>query len=141
VIAINPSPKRIRKLMRAYDSGMLSAAFVSLFWACITDQRKRGPFTFQQLAKDLNVDKGEVSRWFNSEPNWRVSTIASISHVLGLDIHIIAIERSTGKIFTPAGSQPLSGRGAPETTTEAPTLPDDKGAPSTNRENILAIAA
>jgi len=109
MISINHSPNRIRKLMRAYDSGMLKSAFVSLFWTCITDRRKRGPFTFQQFAKDLNVNKGEVSRWFNGEPNWRLSTIASIANALDLDIQVTAIERSTGKIFTPAGLQSSSG--------------------------------
>lgn len=137
--SINHSPKRIRKLMRAYDSGMLRAAFVSLFWACITDQRKRGPFTFQQLAKDLNVNKGEVSRWFNGEPNWRLSTIASIADALDLDIQVIARERSTGKVFTSSGLQSSGMGAAPETTTKAPK-PDSKGAPSTNRGNIFAMA-
>jgi transcriptional regulator with XRE-family HTH domain len=126
--------------MRAYDSGMLRAAFVSLFWACITDQRKRGPFTFQQLAKNLNVDKGEVSRWFNGEPNWRLSTIASIADALDLDIQVIARERSTGKIFTPSGLQSASGMGdARKTTTRAPNR-NGKEAPSTNRGNMLAMA-
>lgn len=123
------SPRHTRKFMKKYDSGMLRTAFVSLFWAYISDRRKRGPFTFQQFAKELNVNKGEVSRWFNGGPNWRLNTIASIAHVLDLEIQITAVERSTGRIFTPAGVQASAPRGTLSKTETRPSPPSSASPP------------
>ena len=37
---------------RAYERGMLRSAFVSLFWAVITERKKRGDFTlFDKLRR------------------------------------------------------------------------------------------
>jgi transcriptional regulator with XRE-family HTH domain len=91
------------KFERAYARGTLRSAFVSLFWAVITERRKKGPFTLQELAKRLGANKGEVSRWFKNDPNWTVNTIASIATALNLDLTITARDRSTGQLFTPAG--------------------------------------
>jgi transcriptional regulator with XRE-family HTH domain len=95
------------KFTRAYERGLLRAAFVSLFWAVIMERKKRENFTFQSLAKMLGTNKGEVSRWFSGSPNWTINTIAAIAHALGLDLQITARERATGAIFTPAGLQEM----------------------------------
>jgi transcriptional regulator with XRE-family HTH domain len=91
------------KFVRAYDRGMLRSAFVSLFWSVITERRKKGPFTLQQLAKILGANKAEVSRWFKGQPNWTIGTIANIANALDLDIKIQAVDRKSGEVFTPAG--------------------------------------
>jgi transcriptional regulator with XRE-family HTH domain len=96
------SRKSDPKFVRAYDRGMLRSAFVSLFWAIITERRKKG-FTFQALAKLLGTNKGEVSRWFNGDPNWTINTIANLAIALDVDLQIQAIDRNTGMVFTPAG--------------------------------------
>jgi transcriptional regulator with XRE-family HTH domain len=96
------SRKSDPKFVRAYDRGMLRSAFVSLFWAVITERKKKG-FTFQALAKLLGTNKGEVSRWFNGDPNWTINTIANLASALDVDIKIEAIDRASGAIFTPAG--------------------------------------
>jgi hypothetical protein len=91
------------KYLSAFDRGMLRSAFVSLFWGVIVERRKRGGFTLQGLAKLLGANKGEVSRWFSTQPNWTLNTIANIASALDLDLQIRAVERSTGIIFTPSG--------------------------------------
>ena|SRR6267378_6187569 len=93
------------KFLRAYDRGMLRSAFVSLFWAVITERRKKGTYTLVQLAKQLGANKAEVSRWFKGEPNWTLGTIANIANALDVDLRVQAIERSSGQVFTPAGIQ------------------------------------
>lgn len=90
------------KFVRSYVRGMLRSAFVSLFWAVITERRKKG-FTFLALAKLLGTNKGEVSRWFNGDPNWTINTIASIADALNVEVRIQAVDRDTGVIFTPIG--------------------------------------
>lgn len=84
---------------------MLRSAFVSLFWGIIMERKKRGSFTLQSLAKILGTNKGEVSRWFNGDPNWTINTIANLANALDVDIKIQATDRNTGAIFTPAGIQ------------------------------------
>jgi transcriptional regulator with XRE-family HTH domain len=99
------SPKSDPKFIRSYDRGMLRSSFVSLFWSIIMERKKTGAFTLQGLAKLLGKNKGEVSRWFKSDPNWTVNTIASLANALDVDITIQAIDRRTKAIFTPAGLQ------------------------------------
>ena len=53
----------------------------------------------------LGANKGEVSRWFNGDPNWTINTIAAIADALNVEIRIQAIDRVTGVVFTPAGIQ------------------------------------
>jgi hypothetical protein len=91
------------KYLKAYDRGMLRSAFVSLFWGVIMERRKRGAFTLLSLAKKLGTNKGEVSRWFSTDPNWTINTISNIANALNLDIQIRAIDRSTGVVYTPSG--------------------------------------
>lgn len=93
------------KFESAYKRATLRAAFVSLFWAVISERKKRGGFTLQALAKAIGSTKHEVSRWFNGDPNWTINTVANIAHALDLELTIQARERTTGLIFTPAGVQ------------------------------------
>jgi transcriptional regulator with XRE-family HTH domain len=93
------------KFLRAYDRGILRSSFVSLFWAVITERRKKGTYTLVQLAKQLGANKAEVSRWFKGEPNWTLGTIANIANALDVDLRVQAIDRSSGQVFTPAGAQ------------------------------------
>lgn len=93
------------EFIHSYERGMLRSAFVSLFWGIITERKKREGLTLQSLAKNLGKNKGEVSRWFNGDPNWTVNTIANLSSALNVDVEIRAIDRVTGAIFTPSGLQ------------------------------------
>jgi hypothetical protein len=103
------SRKSDPKFVRAYERGLLRSAFVSLFWSVITERRKRDPsFTLQGLARKLNANKAEVSRWFRGDPNWTVNTIASLATALDLELHIEARERTTGIVFVPSGIKMLS---------------------------------
>jgi transcriptional regulator with XRE-family HTH domain len=97
------TPKSDPKFLRAYDREMLRSAFVSLFWAVITERRKKRGYTLVQLAKQLGTNKAEVSRWFRGQPNWTVGTIANIAHALNVDLRIEAVDRASGEVFTPAG--------------------------------------
>jgi transcriptional regulator with XRE-family HTH domain len=97
--------KSAPKFARQYDRSMLRSAFVSLFWSVISERKKTGHFTLQELAKLIGANKAEVSRWFKSEPNWTISTIANIANALDLELRIEALERSTGKVFAPSGLQ------------------------------------
>jgi transcriptional regulator with XRE-family HTH domain len=95
--------------LREFDREVMRGAFVSLFWAVISDRRKRDAFTLQLLADKLGVDKSTVSRWFSGEaPNWELDTIAAIANALDLEIRIQAIDRASGKAYTPAGPQPVA---------------------------------
>jgi transcriptional regulator with XRE-family HTH domain len=93
------------KYMRAYARGMLRSAFVSLFWGIISELKKRKGFTLQSLANTLGTNKGEVSRWFNGDPNWTINTIANIADALNVEIRVQAVDRITGEIYTSAGLQ------------------------------------
>jgi DNA-binding phage protein len=93
------------KFARAYDRGILRSAFVSLFWVVISHLKKKEGFTLKELAKRVGANKAEVSRWFNGDPNWTLSTVGAIASALNLDIKIVAIDRKTGEVFTPAGIQ------------------------------------
>jgi transcriptional regulator with XRE-family HTH domain len=107
------------KFVRAYDRAMLRSAFVSLFWAIITERRKKGTYTLVQLAEQLGTNKAEVSRWFRGEPNWTVGTIANIANALNVELHIQAVDRTSGEIFTPAGVQASKAYQPPQKVTSA----------------------
>jgi DNA-binding phage protein len=92
------------KFERAYYRAMLRSAFVSLFWAVISDRKKHG-LTLISLAKAVGSSKHEVSRWFNGDPNWTVNTIAAIAHALKLTLRIQAVDEH-GNIYGSSGLQP-----------------------------------
>jgi transcriptional regulator with XRE-family HTH domain len=97
------------KFLRAYDRAMLRSAFVSLFWAVISERRKKVGYTLVKLAKELGTNKAEVSRWFRGEPNWTLGTIANIAHALNVELRIEAVDRVSGEVFTPTGLQRPAG--------------------------------
>jgi len=82
---------------------MLRSAFVSLFWAVISDRKKNG-LTLIAVAKAIGSSKHEVSRWFRGDPNWTINTIASIAHALKLTLRILAIDEE-GRVYGPSGLQ------------------------------------
>lgn len=92
---------------REYDRALFRSELVSLFWAVIME-RKRAPdgFTLKKLAALLSVDKAQVSRWFNELPNWEANTVADIASALDVNLELIAKDRKTGRIFSPAGARP-----------------------------------
>jgi hypothetical protein len=92
------------KFLRAYDRGMLRSTFHSLFWAIISDRKKRGTYTLLQLAKAIGANKAEVTRWFKGDPNWTLNTVASIASALDVELEVRARDRATGTVFTPAGA-------------------------------------
>jgi transcriptional regulator with XRE-family HTH domain len=91
------------KFTRAYVRGMLRSAFVSLFWAIISERKKRIGLTLQEVAKLVGVNKAELSRWFKGDPNWTINTIASLAHALNVELQIKAVDIKTGEVYTPAG--------------------------------------
>jgi hypothetical protein len=87
-----------------YDRAMLRSAFVSLFWAAVSERKRRGKYTLQMLADRLGTDKSGVSRWFSKDPpNWRIDTISDIANALDLDVELRATDRITGTIFASSG--------------------------------------
>lgn len=95
-----PRPDRLRE----FDSLMLRSQFVSAFWSVIKERRKTQKLTLQQIAGQLGTNKSAVSRWFGDEPpNWRVSTISEMAHVLDVDIRIEIHDRKTGVVHTASG--------------------------------------
>jgi transcriptional regulator with XRE-family HTH domain len=99
------SKKNDPKFEMAFDRGMLRSAFLSIFWAVISERKKAEGFTFQTFAKKIGSTKHEVSRWFNGDPNWTINTIASIANALNLDLRITAVDRTTGQVYTPSGME------------------------------------
>jgi DNA-binding phage protein len=94
------------KFVQSYERGMLRSAFKSLFWAIISEKKKReAGFTMMKLARDVSTSKHEVSRWFNGDPNWTINTIANLASALNVDVEIRAIDRRTGAVFLPSGMQ------------------------------------
>ena len=105
-----------------YDRLMLRSAFVSLFWAALQDKGRQ----LKYLAKELQIDKSAISRWFSSSPpNWQVDTISDIARALDLEIRITAISRDgSPKIYTSSGVQETrSGAHSKEVLTENPNPP------------------
>ena len=89
-----------------YDRDMLRSMFVSIFWAAITERRKYRKFTLQSLADILGIGKWAVSRWFSGDPpNWTIDTISDVAGALNLELKVAAIDRATGIVITPSGSQ------------------------------------
>lgn len=115
-MSMTRSRKDDPKFERAYDRAMLRSAFVSMFWSVISDRRKDG-LTLIALAKAVGSSKHEVSRWFKSDPNWTINTIASIAHALKLTLRIEAVDES-GRVYGPSGLQYEMKQGA-ATTSEA----------------------
>ena len=97
------SKKNDPKFVMTYDRSMFRSAVVSLFWAVISERKKKAGFTFQAFAKKVGSTKHEVSRWFGGDPNWTLNTVASIANALELDLRIEAVERGTGRVFTSSG--------------------------------------
>lgn len=91
------------KFERAYYRAMLRSAFLSMFWAVISDRRKQG-LTLIALAKAIGSSKHEVSRWFKGDPNWTINTIAAIAHALKLTLRIQAVDEH-GNIYGSSGLQ------------------------------------
>ena len=91
------------KFERAYYRAMLRSAFLSMFWAVISDRKKSG-LTLISLAKAIGSSKHEVSRWFNGDPNWTINTIAAIAHALKLTLRVQAIDER-GHVYGSSGPQ------------------------------------
>jgi transcriptional regulator with XRE-family HTH domain len=92
------------KFEKAYYRAMLRSAFLSIFWAVISERKKKG-LTLVSLAKAIGSSKHEVSRWFNGDPNWTINTIATIAHALKLRLQIQAIDEY-GNVYGSSGLQP-----------------------------------
>lgn len=89
---------------KAFERGVLRAAFRSLFWAVINEKKKQpGGYKLVDLANMMSVSKHEVSRWFNGDPNWTVNSLANIATALNVEIQVQAVDKATGRIITPAG--------------------------------------
>ena len=99
---------------REFERGVLRSAFVSVFWAVIEARKAGDKFTFKELAQKLGRDKSAVSRWFTSEPNWEISTVADIAAALDVNIEVIAVDRATGRRFAPDGE--VTSKGAKTAT-------------------------
>lgn len=91
------------KFIRAYDRGMLRSAFKSMFWGALSLRKKNEGLTFKDFAKLVGVSKHEVSRWFSGDPNWTINTIANIADALAVELRIEAVDRKTGRVFSPSG--------------------------------------
>lgn len=92
------------KFEKAYYRAMVRSAFLSMFWAVISDRKKQG-LTLISLAKAIGSSKHEVSRWFNGDPNWTINTMAAIAHALKLRLVVQAVDEH-GNIYGASGIQP-----------------------------------
>ncbi|MGE3990980.1 MAG: helix-turn-helix domain-containing protein [Pseudorhodoplanes sp.] len=101
---------------------MLRSAFVSLFWAIFQFRKDKNGLTLVALAKMINANKSEVSRWFKGDPNWTVNTIAGLAHALDVELEIRARDRTSSIIFTPAGIEKRTHPQAPTTESAHPTF-------------------
>jgi len=102
----NRSKANDPKFERAYYRAMLRSAFLSMFWAIISDRKKQG-LTLVALAKAIGSSKHEVSRWFNGDPNWTLNTIAAIAHALKLTLRVQAIDEY-GNVYGSSGLQSVA---------------------------------
>ncbi|MGA2993937.1 helix-turn-helix domain-containing protein [Bradyrhizobium sp.] len=93
------------KFEKAYYRAMVRSAFLSMFWAAISERKKSG-LTLISLAKAIGSSKHEVSRWFKGDPNWTINTIASIAHALKLTLRVQAIDEH-GNVYGGSGLQTL----------------------------------
>jgi transcriptional regulator with XRE-family HTH domain len=94
------------KFERAYYRAMLRSAFLSMFWAVISDRKKQG-LTLVSLAKAIGSSKHEVSRWFKGDPNWTLNTIAAIAHALKLTLRVQAVDEH-GNVYGSSGLQSMA---------------------------------
>jgi hypothetical protein len=83
---------------------MLRSAFRSLLWNVFVFRKKNEGLTITKLGKSVGVSKHEVSRWFGGDPNWTINTIGKLGDALQVSIRIEAIDRKSGRVFTPSGS-------------------------------------
>ena len=111
-----------------FRRGMLRSAFVSLFWVVIASKREREKYKLQSLADALGIDKSVTSKWFISEPNWQIDTIADIADALDVELQIQATERSTGIVYSPYGPLNFIKEG-----------PRTSGVPTVHREGISIV--
>ena len=109
------------KFEKAYYRAMLRSAFLSVFWAVISERKKKG-LTLISLAKAIGSSKHEVSRWFNGDPNWTINTIAAIAHALKLTIRISAVDEY-GNIYEPSGLRYSPEKAAAIATSRVPMEP------------------
>ncbi len=91
------------KFEKAYYRAMVRSAFLSMFWAVISDRKKSG-LTLISLAKAIGSSKHEVSRWFKGDPNWTINTVASIAHALKLTLRVTATDEH-GNVYGANGLQ------------------------------------
>jgi hypothetical protein len=99
----NRSKTNDPKFERAYYRAMLRSAFLSMFWAVISERKKSG-LTLISLAKAIGSSKHEVSRWFKGDPNWTINTIAAIAHALKLTVRVQAIDEH-GNVYGASGRE------------------------------------
>ncbi len=91
------------KFEQAYYRAMVRSAFLSMFWAVISERKKSG-LTLISLAKAIGSSKHEVSRWFKGDPNWTINTIASIAHALKLTLRVQVVDEH-GNVYGASGIQ------------------------------------
>lgn len=87
---------------REFNRRLLRSSFVSIFWNAITARKRAKGYKLQDLAHSLGRDKSVVSKWFSSEPNWTIDTIADIGAALDLKIKVYAVDEEGGNIITPS---------------------------------------
>lgn len=123
--------------LKEYDRLMLRSAFASLFWVALSERRRRGKFTFKDLARLAGTSKSVVSRWFSGDqpPNWEVDSIADIAGALDIELRIEAIDRATGAVLSPTGARAVTeahSADAPQVTatTEATSKPQASSPPN-----------
>lgn len=91
-----------RDELREYDRHMFRSSLVSLFWRIISVKKEQPEgYKLQNLADSLRKGKSLVSRWFSSEtPNWEANTISDIANALNVDLHVTAVDRSDGTVYS-----------------------------------------
>jgi len=102
------------KMLKEIDREVYRTALVSLFWSIIQDRKAQpGGYRMQDLARELGIDKSQVSRWFSDMPNWEANTVADIANALDVELRVEAYDRTTGKRYTSVGPdpEPLHGKG------------------------------
>jgi transcriptional regulator with XRE-family HTH domain len=88
---------------RKYRRLSLRSLFTSVLWCAFTHQKKTNGLTLTRLAEKTGRKQQQVSRWFSSNPNWTLDSIADVAEALNLELRIEAKDKSTGMIFTPYG--------------------------------------
>lgn len=88
---------------RDYARAMLRSAVVSLFWAVISSRKQKDGMTLSNIAERLGINKSAVSRWFSGSPNWELNTISDLAEALEIELQVFAVERKSGRRFSPVG--------------------------------------